>query len=110
MEQNKLDEQLNNDCALDQINWESNDPFTTVLLAMNRVHIAKNSDYGNSFDKTMDQFGVTAAIIRLSDKMNRLVNLTQHGNPQVKESIEDTLLDMANYCVMTLAYLKKDDH
>ena len=42
--------------------------------------------------------------------MNRLVNLTQHGNPQVKESIEDTLLDMANYCVMTLAYLKKDDH
>lgn len=84
--------------------------FEEILDQMAQIHEAKNSDYGNSFDKTMDQFGVTAAIIRLSDKMNRLVNLTQHGNPQVKESIEDTLLDMANYCVMTLAYLKKDDH
>lgn len=39
----------------------------------------------------------------MSDKYNRIVNLATH--PDVNkgdESIKDTLLDLANYCLMTV--------
>lgn len=41
--------------------------------------------------------------IRLEDKLNRLKALTRNGNQQVNdESIDDTLMDLANYAIMTL--------
>ena len=50
---------------------------------------------------------------RMEDKWNRLDNLTLNPeNIQVKdESIEDTLIDLANYCLMTcieLEFAKKN--
>ena len=45
---------------------------------------AKNYDYGNSFDKSMDEFGLTASVVRMSDKMERLKSLTKK-KAQVKD-------------------------
>lgn len=72
-----------------------------------KTYIAKNKDYGNSFDKSCEEFGLTSAAIRLSDKLNRVKNLIK-ANPEVNaETIEDTLLDMANYCIMSVMWLRK---
>lgn len=84
--------------------------FEQVTKEMNELYLRKNADYGNSFEKTMDTFGIIAPVIRLNDKVNRLTNLVKSGDSQVDESIEDTLMDLANYSVMTLAYLQSHDY
>lgn len=67
--------------------------------------IDKNSDYGNSFDKTMDEYGAVALIVRLEDKFNRLKNLSANNEVKVKdESLLDTIQDIAGYCVLALNY------
>ena len=65
----------------------------------------KNADYGDSFGETFADLGIISAITRISDKFNRVKNLAKlpPDRQLVKsESITDTLLDMANYCIMTV--------
>ena len=77
-----------------------------ICQKLNQVYKAKNHDYGDSFGDTYKKLGIISAVTRLSDKMNRLMSLAVSHNAQVKdERIEDTLLDMANYAIMTLIEL-----
>ena len=77
-----------------------------ICHKLNQVYKAKNHDYGDSFGDTYKKLGIISAVTRLSDKMNRLMSLAVSHNAQVKdERIEDTLLDMANYAIMTLIEL-----
>lgn len=74
---------------------------------MNDVFALKNRNYGNSFEISLDKYGIIAALTRLSDKFNRLETLILKGeNGTNDESIADTLIDLANYSVMTAVYLK----
>ena len=67
---------------------------------------AKNRDYGNSVEKSMDKYGLVSVIIRLNDKFNRLSALTTSGEASVKdESLADTVLDVAGYSVLLYKYL-----
>ena len=67
------------------------------------IYETKNHDYGDSFGKSYAEYGMTMACIRLEDKLNRLKSLTKFGTQKVvDESIEDTLLDLANYAIMTV--------
>lgn len=68
----------------------------------------KNHDYGNSFEKSLDTFGLVAGIVRMSDKFERLVSL---NNPSKRaqiasESLVDTLEDLSNYAAMAACWLK----
>ena len=77
-----------------------------ICQKLNAVYKAKNHDYGDSFGDTFKKLGIISAVTRLSDKMNRLMSLAVAHDAQVKdEKIEDTLLDMANYAIMTLIEL-----
>ena len=77
-----------------------------ICQKLNQVYKAKNHDYGDSFGDTYKKLGIISAVTRLSDKMNRLMSLAVSHETQVKdEKIEDTLLDMANYAIMTLIEL-----
>lgn len=82
-------------------------PFNTLLDQIKDTHERKNHDYGDSFTKSMDEFGMTAAAIRLTDKLSRFKALINSEAKVKDESIEDTLLDMASYAIMTVEYLKK---
>ena len=78
---------------------------------LNPIYRMKNHDYGDSFAKAIDKFGYVSALTRMDDKWNRICNLMMNmeTNPKVDESIEDTLLDLANYCLMLrteIAYRK----
>jgi hypothetical protein len=81
--------------------------FNSLLDQIKDTHEKKNHDYGNSFAKSMDEFGMPAAAIRLSDKLNRFKALINSEAKVKDESVEDTLLDMASYAIMTVEYLKK---
>lgn len=69
---------------------------------LNKIYISKNKDYGDSFNETIDEFGYVAALVRMSDKFNRLKSLIcKQGEHLVKtESLADTSLDLANYAIM----------
>lgn len=70
---------------------------------LNEIYEKKNKDYGDSFTKSFNSFGLVSSAIRLGDKFYRFENLIKSEEALVKdESIEDTLMDMANYCIMTL--------
>lgn len=73
---------------------------------LHALYERKNADYGDSFHKTWLEEGAAMARIRLSDKLNRFKSLTR-GNAQSvhDESVRDTLIDLANYAIMTVAEL-----
>ena len=69
---------------------------------LTQIYYNKNQDYGDSF--AIVRAKVPDAIrVRLWDKMLRLDNLLSGADALVQsETIEDTLKDMANYCLMEL--------
>lgn len=69
---------------------------------------SKNHDYGNSFEESLDQFGIIASLVRMQDKMLRLQSLTDESKTQQvgSESLLDTLEDLSNYAAMTACWLK----
>lgn len=71
------------------------------------LYSKKNHDYGNSFDKGMDDIGMAYGVGHIYDKMNRLVTLTKKEAQIKDESIDDTLRDLACYSMMMLAYRKR---
>ena len=49
--------------------------------------------------------------IRLGDKFSRFKTLTQSGGQQVAdESIRDTLMDLANYAIMTILEMEEGEY
>lgn len=70
----------------------------------------KNADYGSSFDQTLNEFGLVASATRMSDKFNRFKSLMRCGSSArvEDEKIEDTLMDLAAYAIMTVEWIKKN--
>ena len=73
---------------------------------LNALYEKKNHDYGDSFHKTFVEEGLAMPRIRLSDKLSRFNTLSRGDRQQVSdESIRDTLIDLANYALMTVMEL-----
>lgn len=72
------------------------------------VFCRKNHDYGNSFEKSLDTFGLVAGIVRMNDKFERLVSLNDPSKDAqiASESLVDTLEDLSNYAAMAACWLK----
>ena len=85
------------------------DKFEKITTEMFDLYKRKNADYGNSVAKTFDEWGLASFLIRMEDKMNRVINLTKkQGEAKIAdEKIEDTLLDLANYSIMALIELDR---
>jgi hypothetical protein len=62
------------------------------------LFIKKNADYGSSYK----QYGLIGVLVRLQDKINRALHITQHGIHVKDESLRDTLIDLHNYAAMAL--------
>jgi hypothetical protein len=86
--------------------------FKELQGLMFDIQDKKGRDYGEETDglknlRRRGQFGVVA---RMGDKLTRLETLTQPGRAVAvqDESVEDTLLDLANYCLL-LIILREDE-
>jgi len=73
-----------------------------LLQLLHEIYKKKNTDYGDSFSRTFKSLGIVSAVTRIVDKVNRLERLARNTNQVNDESIDDTLLDNANYSVMTI--------
>ena len=81
--------------------------FKKIATELGELYEVKDRAYGSSFADTYKKLGIISAVTRISDKFNRLCNLAT--NPDIDnlgESLEDTLRDMASYCIMTVMELE----
>ena len=77
-----------------------------ICKELNKTYEKKNADYGNSFENSLDKHGLIAGIIRMDDKMSRLISLNSKKEQLVlDESLRDTLMDLANYAIMSVMWL-----
>lgn len=87
----------------------STERFQEILSEMLDTYKKKNHDYGDSFADSLNEEGIVAARVRLSDKWNRFKQLSKGVKPKVSnESLRDTMLDMANYLIMTTIWLENE--
>lgn len=78
---------------------------------LNELYARKNHDYGDSFHQTFVEEGMAMPRILLGDKFSRFKTLSSGQSQQVSdESIVDTLMDMANYAIMTILELTEGDY
>lgn len=77
---------------------------------MNKTYCQKNEKYGDSFSTSVQKYGYIAALTRISDKFHRIENLilTKTDGSDTDESLIDSLLDLSNYCLMTVIELESD--
>ena len=77
--------------------------FRKITEEMGDLYEKKNTAYGNSFAESYEEFGLISSIVRLSDKFKRLKSLYKKPDiDDIGESIDDTIKDMACYCIMTM--------
>ena len=86
---------------------------------MMEITARKNADYtGGSVEndafanfRQVERLGICSTeqgfLTRMSDKMARINSFVKKGELKVKdESVEDTLLDLANYCILMIGYVR----
>lgn len=79
-----------------------------ICEKLNEIYINKNHDYGDSFGETFRKLGIVSAVTRITDKTNRLQSLCRKQQRVSDESIRDTLMDLANYAIMTIIELDEE--
>lgn len=89
-------------------NLSSVDRFKKIAEYMGDMYQKKNEDYGNAFEESVDELGAIAGLVPIRHKYVRLKNLLKGENKAVNyESVNDSLLDMANYCIMLYMAINK---
>jgi hypothetical protein len=81
-----------------------------ICDGIKKLYADKNADYKDSFKLVRDKFP-NSILIRLNDKLCRLEQFYLLGEDGMKvkdESIEDTLRDLANYCLLELVERELD--
>lgn len=85
--------------------------YSTILKRMDDTHTRKNNDYGDAAYQGYKKYGDFYFLVQLHNKMSRLESLTVGRKTQMvkDESIDDTLLDLANYAIMFLESRHRND-
>ena len=85
------------------------DRHAQICKEINDLYARKNHDYGDSFHQTFVEEGMAMPRIRLGDKFNRFKTLSRKLDSQrvTDESLKDTLLDLANYAIMTVLEMEE---
>jgi len=78
---------------------ERTDQYDTVHREARDLFQKKNQDYGDAFA----EHGTVGVLVRIGDKLKRLVRVTRNGVNLVNdESLRDTLVDLHNYAAMAV--------
>lgn len=81
---------------------EPREQHQEILKLLHKTWVEKNERYGDSFSEVYWELGDVSALTQVLHKVNRLKTLAVNGDVGERESLDDTLLDLANYCVMWL--------
>lgn len=108
-----IDEQCNKNVSQDEDKKDPGDyyKYSTIIKRMDDTHTRKNNDYGDAAYQGYKKYGDYYFLVQLHNKMSRLESLTVGRKTQMvkDESIDDTLLDLANYAIMFLESRHRND-
>jgi hypothetical protein len=91
-------------------NITSTEKHKELCNYLNDLYIRKNNAYGDSFHELYKDLGIISAVTQITHKYNRLKTLAKDHTIDINdESIIDTLLDMANYCIMTVVEVTQEN-
>ena len=102
-----------NNCVDDSLIDENVVSFRDIQDKLVNIYAKKNHDYGDSFNEGCNELGVGYAFSRIFDKTKRFQTLAKgimNNNLSIEvqdETMEDTIMDLANYCMMYLAWRDK---
>lgn len=102
--------QISDSFNADHISFSGKDQFDAILAELQKLHSAKNHDYGNSFTDLFKECGMIYAYGHLKEKLNRIKSLTDSEAQVNGEKLEDSLKDLASYAIMTLVELRSKDN
>lgn len=70
----------------------------------------KNADYGNSFAEVYKELGFESGLVQILHKVNRIKGIYNNNRAEVEnESLKDSLIDLANYALMTVVEMELED-
>jgi len=85
---------------------EKNKEFQRITGEMLELYSSKNELYGDSFNQLMHELGLIAGVVPLDNKLRRVKSIVK-GKEVKFESLEDSLMDLANYSILMLIHLKE---
>ena len=83
------------------------DRFKEITEKMFETFKAKNHDYGSSFSNLFKECGMTYAYGHMSEKLERVKSLMKAEANVKGEGMKDSLLDLANYAILTVMEIEK---
>lgn len=83
--------------------------FRDITNNMFDTYKSKNKDYGDSFHKLFEECGMTYAYGHLAEKLERINSLRKNEAKVKGESMKDSLYDLANYAILTIMELEKNE-
>ena len=83
--------------------------FRDITNKMYDTFEQKNTDYGNSFHKIFKECGMTYAYGHMAEKLERINSLRKNEAKVKGESMKDSLYDLANYAILTIMELEKNE-
>lgn len=89
--------------------------FYELLKVMAEIHSRKNGNYAKASDalsnfRLSNELGIDpfkGCLIRMSDKWSRICQLSKGVPDLVGESLEDTLIDLANYSIISILLFRE---
>lgn len=83
------------------------DRFKEITDKMFETFKAKNNDYGSSFSNLFKECGMTYAYGHMAEKLERVKSLMKDEAKVKGEGMKDSLLDLANYAILTVMEIEK---
>lgn len=109
----KADLERLKDNEIDILENKDANSFNKITKEMLALYLLKNKNYGNSFSEQFNEYGLTSSCIRLEDKLRRIKTINKQLENREKintddESIRDSLIDLANYAILTVIELDRE--
>lgn len=121
----KLMDEWKNSIIGDSLNW-SELPFNSIIMGepnrktdanrfkkitdeMYDTFKAKNHDYGSSFSNLFKECGMIYAYGHMAEKLERVKSLMKDEAKVKGEGMKDSLLDLANYAILTIMELERKE-
>lgn len=83
------------------------DRFKEITDKMFETFKEKNHDYGSSFSNLFKECGMTYAYGHMAEKLERVKSLMKDEAKVKGEGMKDSLLDLANYAILTVMEIEK---
>ena len=82
-----------------------------ICKDLHDLYEKKNADYGNSFADIYAEVGMPYAYGHMAEKLRRIRSLMNQPAAVKGESMRDSLVDLANYAILTVVELdaQKED-